>query len=191
MTPAIAPPISPLSLNQLTRDYWGHYDAAVIAQLAPLSLEACYQPKFYKAPATAQEVVAANAYVTYGLKITPGDLIYGFYLPALVSTSAAPQYNIQITDENIHRTDGRPRKFWDSPIPSFFLANYKPCFLNGLAYPAAGAIGSFPNLLNAPYPVVGDGLFLIEFWETSGVQQRIELVIGCLEVVDPATGGEQ
>jgi hypothetical protein len=180
-----SPIISPMSLDALTYDYWGFYDAAVIAQLAPLSRETCYQPKFYKAPATAQEVVPANGYVTYGLKITPGSLIVGVYLPALVSTAQAPQYNLQITDENIHRSDGRPRKFWDSPIPSFFLANYKPTFLSSLAYPAAGAIGSFPNLFNAPYPVVGDGLFLVEIWETSGAQQRIELVIGCLEVVEP------
>jgi hypothetical protein len=178
-------PISPLSLNQLTRDYWGHYDAAVIAQLAPLSLEACYQPKFYKAPATAQEIVAANGYVTYGLKLTPGDLLVGYQLPSLVSTSQAPQYNLQITDENIHRADGRPRKFWDSPIPSFFLSNYKPAYLSSLTFPAAGQIGTFPNLINAPYPAVGDGLFLIEFWETSGVQQRIELVLVTLEVVGP------
>lgn len=180
-----SPPISPLSLNQLTRDYWGHYDASVIAQLAPLALESCYQPKFYKSPAQAQEVVAANAYVTHGLKITPGSLIVGWQVPALVSTSQAPQYNLQITDENIHRQDGRPRKFWDSPIPSFFLGNYKPTYLSALSFPAAGQIGTFPNLANAPYPVVGDGLYLVEIWETSGSQQRIELVLVALEAVVP------
>ena len=44
-------------------------------------------------------------------------------------------------------------------------------------------IGSFPNLLDLPYPVVGDGLFLVEFWETSGAAQRVELVLGVLEAV--------
>ena len=43
-------------------------------------------------------------------------------------------------------------------------------------------MGSFPNLLTAPYPVVGSGLFTVEIQETSGEQQRIQLVFGVLEV---------
>jgi hypothetical protein len=75
-------------------------------------------------------------------------------------------------------------KFWDDPIPSFFLANYKATYLSALSYPGGGALGTFPNLLPCPHPVVGDGLFLVEIWETSGVQQRIEVVIGTLEPVE-------
>jgi len=56
---SFALPLSPLSLNQLTRDYWGQYDPAVIGQLAPLANDPCYQIKFYKAPADDQEVIAA------------------------------------------------------------------------------------------------------------------------------------
>ena len=41
---------SPLSLDQLTRDIWGAYDPIVIAQLAPLAAENCYQPRFTKVP---------------------------------------------------------------------------------------------------------------------------------------------
>jgi hypothetical protein len=44
-------------------------------------------------------------------------------------------------------------------------------------------MGSFPNLLSSPYPVVGDGLFLVELWESSGAVQRIELLFGVLEAV--------
>ncbi len=66
-------PVSPLSLNQLTRDYWGQYDPAVIAQLAQLAADPCYQIKFYKAPADDQEVVAAFGYVTYGMRIAGLD----------------------------------------------------------------------------------------------------------------------
>jgi hypothetical protein len=44
-------------------------------------------------------------------------------------------------------------------------------------------MGSFPDLFDSPYPVVGDGLFLVELWESSGAVQRIELVFGVLEAV--------
>jgi hypothetical protein len=170
--------MSPLQLDPLTRDYWGHYDPWIISQLAPLAENECYQPKFYKCPASSDEVIAGYGNATYGLKITPGDLIFGFYLPGLVSTLAPPEFNVQIIDQSLRH------KFWDEPIPSFFLANFKPSALSSNLLLTSGAIGSFPNLLNCPYPVVGDGLFMVQIWETSGSQQRIELVIGCLEVTD-------
>ena len=176
MTPTLA--MSPLQLDALSRDYWGHYDAWGISQLAPLAENECYQPKFYKAPASADEVVPAYGAVEYGLKITPGGLIFGFYLPGLVATLAPPQFNVQIIDQSLRH------KFWDEPIPSFFLGNFKPTSLSANPLLASGAIGSFPNLLNAPYPVVGDGLFMVQIWDTSGAQQRIELVFGVLEVTD-------
>ncbi len=54
-----AMPISPLSLNQLTRDYYGQYDAAAIAQYAPLANDPCYQPKLYVAPDFQNQSMAA------------------------------------------------------------------------------------------------------------------------------------
>lgn len=164
--------ISPLSLDQFTRDVWGSYDAQAIAQLAPLALDACYQPKFYKAPDLQTEVVAALGYVAFGLKITPGSLIYGVYLPALATGSPA-SFNLQITDQALHHT------FWDEPVPSVAVGNFKATALSLFLT----QYGSFPNLFNCPHPVVGDGLFLVEIWETSGAAQRIEVVLGVLEVV--------
>ena len=165
--------ISPLSLDQLTRDTWGAYDAAAIAQLAPLASDACYQPKFYKAPDPESELMAANDYLAFGLKITPGSLLVGFYLPADPVTLMPALFNLQITDTALGR------KFWDAAVPSFFVGNYKATAADTLL----PRLGSFPHLLNAPYPVVGDGLFLVELWETSGAPQRVELVFGVLEAV--------
>jgi hypothetical protein len=177
--------VSPLILDPLTRDYWGHYDAWAIQQLAPLADDECYAPKFYKAPASADELIPAFGYVTYGLRITPGDLIFGFYLPALVATSAPPLFNVQITDAAMDH------KFFDEPVPAFFLGNYKPTYLSTNPLATTGQVGSFPNLLSAVHPVVGDGLFLVEIWDTlggtggpGGSSQRVELVIGALEVVN-------
>lgn len=178
-------PISPLSLNQLTRDYWGQYDPAIIAQLAALANDPCYRVKFYKAPADDQENMAAYAYATYGLRITPGSIIFGFYLPAVVnlegSTLSAPgKFTVQITDVSLEH------KFFDEPVSSLMLSNFKPTYQSNevsASAPAGGInMGSFPNLLCAPHPVVGSGQFDIEIQETSGAAQRVQLVIGVLEV---------
>jgi hypothetical protein len=170
-------PISPLSVDAFTRDYWGHYDAYAIAQLAPLAYERCFQPKLYKAPAQADELIGAKGYAAYGLSITPGSIVYGFYLPGLLSSSAPPQWNVQIKDESLDRF------FWDDPIPSVLIANLKPTFLGQLAFPTSGNIGAFPNLLCCPHPVVGKGTFYVELWNPTASQQRVELVIGVLENV--------
>lgn len=175
-------PVSPLSLDGLTRDYWGAFDASAIAQLAPLAENKCYQPKIYRAPALSDEVVAASDYVSYGLKITPGAIIYGIYLPANgFDTPLPPAFNVQITDQSLRH------KWFDQPVPSYFLGNCKPTFLSS----SQNVMGSAPNLLVSPYPVVGTGLFLIEIWNTalsSGVPvaQRIELVFGVFEPIGEA-----
>lgn len=169
---------SPLQLDQLSRDYWGDFDASAIAQLAGLADDPCYSIKFYKAPADSQEVIAPQGYQPYGLRITPGSIIFGFYLPAIPnaatpSASAPPAFTVQITDQSLQH------EWWDDPISSLFVSNYKPCS----AQTTRTLVGSFPNLLDAPYPVVGSGLFMVEIQSTSTtLTQRIELVLGVLEV---------
>ena len=165
-------PISPLSMNQLTRDYWGQYDAAVCAQLAQLAFDPCYQQKFYKAPADDQEVFQPFGYVTYGMRITPGSLIYGVYLP-FEEIALENQYTVQITDVSLEH------KFWDEPISAQFLSNLKPTYQSNYRLNLSG----FPNLMSAPHPVTGTGQFDIEIQETSGEgTHRLELVFGVLEV---------
>ena len=172
-------PICPLSADTLTRDLWGQYDAYAIAQLAPLVREKCFQPKLYKAPAQAQELIPAHGYAAYGLGITPGSIMYGFYVNTVLQTLQPQQWNLQIKDESLDR------KFWDHPIPSIFVANYKPTFLGQMKLPGgsrfAGYAASTPNLLCRPYPVVGKGTFYVQLWNPTTTQQRVELVIGVLE----------
>ena len=165
--------ISPLSLDQLTRETWGQYDAAAIAQIADLSCDSCYAPKFYRAPDVGSEVFQPYGYLAYGLKITPGSLIVGVYLPANPATLQPPEFNFQVTDAALDR------KWSDAAIPSFFSGNYKATAFDTLL----PRMGSFPELFDSPYPVVGDGLFLVELWESSGAVQRIELVFGVIEAV--------
>lgn len=172
---------SPLSLNPLTRDLWPCFDAAVIAQLAEFTNNPCYQIKFYKAPPSQFELLSSTdskgGYISMGLKITPGSIIFGFCLPAIPNTAApsssAPgKFTVQITDTSLDH------QWFDAPLSSLFLSNYKPTQQSN----AFSGNGSFPNLLTSPYPVVGSGLFMVEIQEQSGTQQRIELVLGVLEV---------
>jgi hypothetical protein len=120
--------------------------------------------------------VAVGGYASYGLKITPGALIYCFFCPPLQGQVLPGAFNVQIRDESLKSN------WFDQPVPSYFLANCKPTFVNS----AQSETGSAPNLLVAPYPVVGNGLFLTEFWNTSNSVQRIELVFGVLEPIGEA-----
>lgn len=177
MKQALIGAYSPLSLNPLTRDLWSSFDATMVAQLADFLNDGCYQIKFYKAPSSQQELAAPDAYIPYGLKITPGSIIFGFYLPMVpdagnLPASAPGQFTVQITDVSLDH------QWFDAPIASLFLSNYKPTQQSN----AFSGAGSFPNLLTSPYPVTGNGLFMIEIQESSGIQQRIELVFGVLEV---------
>jgi len=172
-------PISPLSLDTLTRDYFGSFDAYILAQLAPLAENDCYEPKIYRAPSISNEVIPANGYASVGLKITPGAIVYGFYLPPSSQDSNLPgSFNVQITDMSF-----KPKyDWWDQPIPSYMIANNKPTYLSA----SQDVVGSFPNLIEAPYPIVGKGLLSVQIWESSGSQQRIEVVFGILEPVGEA-----
>lgn len=170
--------LSPCLLNQYTRDTWGSFDAAAIAQLAGLAEDDCFTIKFYKAPADPQELIQPYGYVPYGMRVTPGDIIFGFYLPMLPNTagepasSVPPAFTVQITDQSLEH------KWFSDPVSSLFLSNYRPT----CQYGYDTKVGSSPNFLTAPYPVVGSGLFMVEIQSTSPDVQRIELVFGVLEV---------
>ena len=160
-------PISILSLDQLTRDVWGSFDPAVIAQLSPLANEDCYQPKIYKAPSEAEELMVDKAYVAYGLKITPGSIICQIF------QDTSQTFALQITDQTLKH------EFFSEPIDSQFISNQHP-----VAFSASQAVYSNEgNLLDAPHPVVGSGLFLVEIWNNSGSTERIQVVIGALEPI--------
>lgn len=168
-------PISPLSLECFTRDVSNAFDPSIIAQLAPLAHNPCYQPKVYRAPALSNEVIVANGYASYGLKITPGSIIYGFFVPVDPNSLVPDAFNVQVHDQSLKM------KWFDEPVPSIFLGNAR--FTQQQILWTTNYFGVSPCFLDAPYPVVGTGLFLVELWETSGTARRIELVFGVLEPV--------
>ena len=181
---------SGFSLNQLTRDYWGSFDGLAIAQSAVSeSDDACYTPKFYKAPDDGQDLVPGFGFVVCGLKITPGSRILGFCLPcaaaggSVVGLGTGPDaaFTVQITDQSV-KVGGRPHQWFSDPLASLFLANYKPTFQNSAPNIL---VGSSPHFLKVPYPVVGSGLFDVEIQSASTDPQRIQLVFIVDEVCKP------
>lgn len=187
-------PISPLQFDPLSRDYYAHPDALATAQIAPLSRELdCYRPKIFKAPASSDELIPALGYVKCGLHIPVGSIIIGFYNPAIVSTLLPASYIVQISDMSLLDEEGTPETFWDEPVPNAFLGNVKPSYLTADALQTAGMISAGICFLPAPHPVVGRGLFEIEFWDTlggtsgpQGSSQRIELCIAALVPIECA-----
>jgi len=153
--------INSLQLWPFYRETWGYFDPPAIAQLAPAAVDDCYQPKYYKLPDDDQDLLEAGAYLKYGLSITPGSLIWGIYHKAPNGQTAAG-FVFKITDLDLGI------EVFDSPTPDMFVSNDQP--------------SNYPWLLNAPYPVVGTGVFNVELWNVSGAQLRCNLVIGVLEV---------
>ena len=160
MSDRAALPLCPFHLHPYTREVWGEYDAYVLAQIEPAMYDQCYTPKIYKSPDITQEVLAASgpgAYVSHGMKVTPGALIIGWPFPA---NFEQVEVNVQITDV------GLDRKWFSEPTPWALLSNGKPWM---------------PNLLRAPYPIIEPGLLLVEFWNVSGAELRVQLRFMALE----------
>ena len=156
-----SPMLPPLWLNPFTREQWGEYDAYALAQIEAPMLDDCYTPKIYKSPDITQELLSATgagAYVEHGLSITPGSLLLGWYFPGPVGQVQA---NVQITDV------GMDHKFFSDPVPWAYLNNQKPFM---------------PNLIRQAYPIVDPGRLVVEFWNTSGEQLRVQL---CFAVLEP------
>lgn len=148
--------ITPLQIDQLTRDTYSEFDPLVIAQLSPMAYDPCYKPRLYKSPDSTSEVLAAGAKATYGLVVQPGSLIYGAYC------QDSSGYMVQITDMSLDY------ELFSEPVPVQLLNNLTK---------TAG----YPNLWDSPHPVVGSGRLLVEIWNNSGASERVQFVLGVLE----------
>jgi hypothetical protein len=119
------------------------------------------------APSEAQQVMLDKTYVAYGLKFTPGSIIWGIF------QDTSQTFAVQITDQTLKH------KFFSEPAQSLFVSNQHPVAFG--AY--VNIYSNSANLLDAPHPVTGDGLFLVEIWNNSGNTERIQVVFGALEPI--------
>lgn len=163
--------VTPLQIDSYFRDLWGQFDPLVTAQLLPLVTSNCYKPKIYVGLDSTSQNVAADGYASCGISITPGSLIYGFYM-GLPLSSSNPTYSawaMQLTDV------ARGRKISTDPLSQNFLSSN----LGG-----TGQELNYPALLPAPYPVVGKGRFEVEVWNQLASAQVIVPLIGVFELVE-------
>jgi hypothetical protein len=163
--------LGPLWLDALIRPYWGSYNPLVLSQLDPLVDQDCYQMKFYRVPDPQDELLPAGGYIEFGLNVTPGSLLLGFLVPPDPTTGIPGDFTFQLEDLSTGH------KVFNEAVPGALISNYHPTVLD----PNLAQMASFWNLLDSPYPVVGSGLFRTQIQNT-GSEQRIEVVIGALEV---------
>jgi hypothetical protein len=153
--------VNALDLDPFTRSLWGEFDAYAIAQLDRLSADPCFKPKVYVAPDVTANLIPALQYAQYGMQISAGAIIFGTLATmngAIISTPSS--YLVQITDVCLKKA------WYSAPVPALFLSNRK---------------NFMPNFLTAPYPVVGSGLFNVEFWNQQTATALIQLLIFALE----------
>lgn len=159
--------ITPLNLDANWREYWGQFYPPAAAQLQPLELAGCYRPRMVLLPDLASQVVPDSGKIEYAFSLKAGSIVWGLY--AYKSDTTA----VQITDVNLGH------KFFQEPVRLKFLTMQEPGL--GTQVDLAVDFESMPYLLlPGPHPVVGDGLFLFEAWQT--IATRICIVLLVAEV---------
>lgn len=144
------------SLSQLSEqvDYWGDPYARLAERALALAYQPdCYRPKIYSAPEISNQTIAPLGYVRAPIVITPGAFLLGF----LVADAA---FLFNLTDVALGHS------FFSQPTPSSFVSKQQ-LSANVTRFTGFGNT-ALPWLFEAPYPVVGGGLFMAEFWNAVG-----------------------
>ncbi|TAJ99762.1 hypothetical protein EPO44_10195 [bacterium] len=144
-----------LTLQNSYRDVDGAWDAAAIQALRDIHLSDCFLPRYYKAPGDSTEVMASGAYQRFVLNLVPGSFIWAISRNDGGDDTQSFLWNM---------TDiGLGHQFGTKPLPDKQPQTNWP--------------------LAAPYPVIGNGAFLVEFWntQTSAATNRVSLVFRVAE----------
>lgn len=151
--------VTSLGLDSCWRDYTGMWNAQVEPLMAPLELSKCHAMRFVLAPDVLNQTVPDSGKIEYNFFLVPGSVIWGFW-PQNSDGPAA----IQLTDLSMGH------KFFQEPVS------------NSLLVPSGGE--AFPGfvLLPTPHPVIGDGLFTLEVWDSPG--NTFALILGVAEVTN-------
>lgn len=136
------------------RDFPDRWQPAVMDQLAGIQQSGCYRSVLYKAPADADETLAAGAYQRMQLQLMAGSWIVAVSHNPL-STPPASGFLWQVTDLGLGHV------WFSRPTSNFFAL---PLWI-----------------LPAPYPVVKPASFLVEFWNTSSASLRCKMVFRVAE----------
>ena len=150
--------VTPLQIDSYTRDLWGEYDPLSIAEISPLAYDPCLKPRIIPCLDPQSQYVAALDHAQAVIRIAPESYILGFLCGSAYTSLL---YLFQMKDLELNRT------IFSEPVSQAMLVNTK-----GVNY---------PNLLNEPYPVVGQGRFLFEVWNQQNSTALICPLLYCLE----------
>lgn len=152
--------LSTLGLDSSWQDLYGSWNTFIEPLLAPLDGSDCHMPRYALIPDTTKQLVPVSGKITYNFHLVPGSFIAGFWLNPEITGS------LQLTDVNLgHKFFQEPGNVTLMPTPGVDEALY-PSF----------------TLFPTPHPVVGDGLFTLEFW--GQVASRFYMILLVAEVSD-------
>jgi hypothetical protein len=157
--------LSTIALDSSWVDYAGDWASFIEPLIAPLEAAGCHAPRLALVPDISNQLVPVSGKITFNFYLVPGSFVVGFWLiPNLTGA-------LQITDVNLGH------KFFQAPADVTLLTTL-PAEVEGALYQSV-------MLLPTPHPVVGEGLFTLEFWGT--VADRFYLVLLVAEVFDCQT----
>jgi hypothetical protein len=153
---------NPFELLPSWSEAWGLWNARCMAALAWLERSACLKGRYAVSPAREYQVIPASGYLSANVRLVPGSVVWGIAFPD--NGGALTDVGFQLTDLQMGH------QFFQEPLSVSSLT------------PLGRREGWFESfvLFPCPHPVVGDGLFRVEFWGPSGT--RVFVVLGVAEV---------
>lgn len=140
---------------------WGLWNARCMAALAWLERVACLKGRYAVVPGREFQTIPQSGYLSSNLRLAPGSVVWGMCLPN--NGGSLSNVAMQLTDLQLGH------QFFQEPLSVSSLT------------PTGRREGWFESfvLFPCPHPVVGDGLFRVEFWGPAG--QTVFLLLGVAE----------
>jgi hypothetical protein len=150
--------ITPLHLPGEYAATWGNVYARLAERMAPLGLSGFLRPRLFPVPEWNQRVIPHGGHVEASIVLVPGSFVWGilnapFYLLSAVTDQ---HFVVQITDVSLRH------KLFSEPVPAEFFQRAP-----AVAVASAAQCSKIPWLFEAPYPVTGSGLFVVDFWNAT------------------------
>ena len=156
--------ITPIQLDTAWREYWNLWSPPAVAQIAPLADSRCYAPRIRMVPDVNQQIMPTAGKIEFDFTLEPGSLIWCLW----AGPSAQLDFTFQLTQVELDHP------LFEEPSSTRSLPNSVNAQSSGNTSPYNYA------MLPTPWPVVGEGLFMVEIWGTAAL--RYFLMLGIAEV---------
>jgi len=154
--------VNPFEVLPLWSEHWGSWNARALAALDWLERVACLKGRYAVSPGREFQVIPQSGYSSANLRLVPGSVVWGMAFPS--NGGGLSNVAFQLTDLQLGH------QFFQEPLSLSSLT------------PTGRTEGWFESfvLFPCPHPVVGDGLFRVEFWGPAGTAAFV--VLGVAEV---------